>query len=82
MWRAGGLYVEAVEKAPATIDILRCDMSASSIALGVNGQPSHGLLVNRVLMHDCDSVRGDKENWGYFRARSKWPVWALFLQPR
>ena len=41
-------------------------MSASSIELGVNGQPGHDFLVNRVLMHDCDNVRVDKENLGHF----------------
>lgn len=57
-------------------------MSASSIESNVNGQPDHNLLVNRVLMHACDTVHGDKRNRGYFRARSKQPVLALFLHPR
>ena len=57
-------------------------MSASSIESNVNGQPDHNRLVNHVLMHGCDTVRGDKANRGCFRARSKRPVLALFLQPR
>lgn len=64
-----------------TIDTLRCDISALSIELGVDGQPGHNLLVDRVLMHYCDNVRGDERNWGCFGARSKRPVLALFLQP-
>ncbi len=65
-----------------TIDTLRCDISASSIELGVDGQSGHNLVVDRVPMHDCDNVPGDEGNYGRFRVRSKCPVLALFLQPR
>jgi hypothetical protein len=57
-------------------------MSAFSIELGVDGQAGHNLLVDRVLMRDCDDVRGNEENRGCFRALSKSLVLALFLQPR
>lgn len=57
-------------------------MSASSIELNVDGQSDHNLLVDRILMHDWDNVRGDEENWGCFHSGSRWPDLALFLQPR